>query len=201
MSVSARKIQANRANAQHSTGPRSPEGKAASALNSRRHGLASRELCVPPSRHAEFAQMEDDYFRDIRPTGPVQLAFFAQLVHAVWNLRVAREFHARAFAAADFPNVDRLLRYITKWERSFEKALKALQAEQENMALRAIGENEPIAQLPVTCPVRKIANEATRIARCHHADPGARRYAILSAIGNAFRPFPPPAGQNEPTAA
>jgi hypothetical protein len=37
--ISPRKLQANRANARHSTGPKSPAGKARSARNARRHGL------------------------------------------------------------------------------------------------------------------------------------------------------------------
>jgi hypothetical protein len=38
--ISQKRLQANRANARHSTGPRSPAGKSRSARNSRRHGLA-----------------------------------------------------------------------------------------------------------------------------------------------------------------
>jgi len=38
--TSTRKIKANRANAQASTGPRTGQGKACSALNARRHGLS-----------------------------------------------------------------------------------------------------------------------------------------------------------------
>lgn len=38
--ISPKKLQANRANARHSTGPTSVEGKARSAGNARRHGLA-----------------------------------------------------------------------------------------------------------------------------------------------------------------
>jgi hypothetical protein len=39
--ISAAKLRANRANARHSTGPKSPAGKARSARNAHRHGLAS----------------------------------------------------------------------------------------------------------------------------------------------------------------
>ncbi len=40
--VSERKASANRANAQHSTGPRTAKGKAASSLNALRHGILSQ---------------------------------------------------------------------------------------------------------------------------------------------------------------
>jgi hypothetical protein len=39
--ISPRQLQANRANARHSAGPKSPAGKARSAGNARRHGLAT----------------------------------------------------------------------------------------------------------------------------------------------------------------
>jgi hypothetical protein len=44
---SSRKISANRANAQRSTGPRSPHGKAQSRLNALKHGLAISTAALP----------------------------------------------------------------------------------------------------------------------------------------------------------
>lgn len=43
----ARKVAANRANAAHSTGPRSPAGKARSRLNAVKHGLATPVTALP----------------------------------------------------------------------------------------------------------------------------------------------------------
>jgi hypothetical protein len=45
--VSERRLAANRANAQKSTGPRTPEGKSRSALNATRHGILSQVLHLP----------------------------------------------------------------------------------------------------------------------------------------------------------
>jgi hypothetical protein len=44
---SARKAAANRQNALKSTGPKTPDGKAAVRLNALRHGLLSQEILLP----------------------------------------------------------------------------------------------------------------------------------------------------------
>ena len=51
--ASPAQITANRANAQHSTGPRTPEGKAALAQNNLHHGLASPVHIILPGEDAE----------------------------------------------------------------------------------------------------------------------------------------------------
>jgi hypothetical protein len=43
---SPKRLDANRANATHSTGPRTPEGKTRSAQNSRKHGFAAAKFAV-----------------------------------------------------------------------------------------------------------------------------------------------------------
>ncbi|HEX9841636.1 MAG TPA: hypothetical protein VGC20_02755 [bacterium] len=45
--ASKKQIAANRRNAKKSTGPRPPEGKAASAQNAVKHGLLSRTPLLP----------------------------------------------------------------------------------------------------------------------------------------------------------
>ena len=45
--TSARKAEANRRNALKSTGPNTPEGKAAVRLNALRHGLLTQQILLP----------------------------------------------------------------------------------------------------------------------------------------------------------
>jgi hypothetical protein len=52
--ASPAQINANRQNAQHSTGPRTPEGKARSAANSLKDGFHSSRLVIPEEMRAEF---------------------------------------------------------------------------------------------------------------------------------------------------
>ena len=54
-------VSQNRANAQHSTGPRTPEGKAASAQNAFKHGLSiQRHAVLRDEDPAQYAQLLDE---------------------------------------------------------------------------------------------------------------------------------------------
>ena len=186
---SDRKIEANRENAQHSTGPKTEEGKQKSSQNARRHGLSSATIFIPEGRNDEFKDMFATYFDEIKPIGEIQAAYFEQLVHAVWNLNLARQLLVGAFQDMDDKKISNANRYIAQYERSFSKAHRALQDEQTNLALRTIPENEPIADLPVCCDIKTITNEATKAAAVQErTQRPARRTAILEHIGSSFRP-------------
>src|ERR1700736_5111809 len=85
--ISPEKLAANQANAQFSTGPKTPEGKAASAQNSRTHGLYSNDLLVATEDHDEFRTMQVQLEVDIRPQGALEQILFTELVIASWKLR------------------------------------------------------------------------------------------------------------------
>src|SRR6266852_72025 len=56
MPTSPARLEANAANAQHSTGPRTPEGQARSSQNARTHGLTARDVLIAPDERDEFMQ-------------------------------------------------------------------------------------------------------------------------------------------------
>jgi hypothetical protein len=53
-------IEANRANAQKSTGPRTPEGKETAAPNALKHGLFARETVIRGEKEEEFEEYRDN---------------------------------------------------------------------------------------------------------------------------------------------
>jgi hypothetical protein len=57
MSTSAAQLAANAANALHSTGPRTPEGKTRSSQNASKHGLTARQVVIAPGEQEEFHQL------------------------------------------------------------------------------------------------------------------------------------------------
>lgn len=187
--TSENQTRANHANAQSSTGPKTEAGKAVSAQNARKHGLSGLTLYVPENRQDEFQELYDLYLDQVRPIGEIQMEYFERLVHAKWNANIARELHVHALLELDDKKITNAMRYVTQWDRAYDKALKALREDQADLALRAIPENEPIGALPMTCPVRRLTVEATRLARfAPRAEQPAARYATLAAIGHVFGP-------------
>ncbi len=90
MSTSPERLAANAANAQHSTGPRTPEGKARSSQNARTHGLTARDLVIAPDELEEFEELRNDYQASVQPQDAIQQSEFELLVGAAWNLRRIR---------------------------------------------------------------------------------------------------------------
>jgi hypothetical protein len=91
--TSQARIDANRANARRSTGPRTPEGKARVSGNALRHGLrAANERLLLMDEDAEaFGHYRGDVMRQYRPDGPVERMLARQVALRGWRLeRCAR---------------------------------------------------------------------------------------------------------------
>src|SRR5207247_2221913 len=68
--ISQKKLEANRRNAQKSTGPKTEEGKAKSSQNGLTHGLTSRKCPILPGENEEeYRELQDALTRDLRPRG------------------------------------------------------------------------------------------------------------------------------------
>lgn len=65
--TSERKIQANRRNAQRSTGPRTPEGKAAVSRNAFKHGLRSRAALFAAPTDVELQPIRNRLIAEWNP--------------------------------------------------------------------------------------------------------------------------------------
>ena len=82
----------NRANAQHSTGPRTAAGKAAASRNAVKHGLlGTQALALPGEDQAAMDAHRDDYVAKLGASGIVQIDFAERAAYLVWRLsRLAR---------------------------------------------------------------------------------------------------------------
>ena len=88
--VSEKQLAANRANATQSTGPRTPEGKAHSAQNARKHGFAAATFAVVRLEDLdEVAHLKTDLVAVYQPIN-------AQELYAVERIALAQQSLLRA---------------------------------------------------------------------------------------------------------
>ena len=65
-----KQIEANRRNAQKSTGPTSVTGKAASSMNALKSGIHAKSLLLPSEKLADLEQLIEEYYNHHNPTTP-----------------------------------------------------------------------------------------------------------------------------------
>jgi hypothetical protein len=82
-----KQIAANRLNAQKSTGPRTPEGRAAVRLNGVTHGLTAETLVLKGESESDFKAVFDSLEAEYEPETPTEETLVAQLAMATWRLR------------------------------------------------------------------------------------------------------------------
>jgi hypothetical protein len=87
--TSIQKTIANRKNAQHSSGPRTPANKKISARNSLKHGLFSRELIVSEAETPEFEALRRRLYAQLLPNTALQHIGFEEVVCCCWRCRLA----------------------------------------------------------------------------------------------------------------
>ena len=148
MSTQAQII-ANRQNAALSSGPTSPEGKAASSQNATRHGLSGQFSVLPHESRQDFDDLAARLRTEYTPQGDSESFLVDQMIQARWKLERIGRLEALAMEqiltdpAGDDPDpdarllavmsrnnnvLDKLARYSAAAERSYYKALRELQA-------------------------------------------------------------------------
>jgi flagellar biosynthesis GTPase FlhF len=80
----------NRANSQHSTGPRTPAGKQRSSLNALRHGLTGHVIVLPSEDHAAYENHTRRLVDDLQPKGALEEQLVQSIADTSWRInRVA----------------------------------------------------------------------------------------------------------------
>ncbi len=85
----------NRRNALKSTGPRTPEGKAASSRNRLAHGLCSSDLLLLGELQSDFDQLRAETHATYLPVTPEEHVLADQLTESLWRLNRARRVETR----------------------------------------------------------------------------------------------------------
>jgi len=139
-----RQIEANRLNAQKSTGPRSVEGKAVSSRNALKSGLDAEFQFVLGETREEFAVLQYEYIQRFQPITPEERFQVDTLIRDEWMLRRffrveshLWEFHTMRACRSEGVQLGeacnngstvftRLQRRITLAERSYKDAYQEL---------------------------------------------------------------------------
>jgi hypothetical protein len=125
-------IRANRENSQHSTGPTSETGKAASSKNNFRHGLSGAFALLEFESPAEYEDLLSGLQSEHQPSTTTEAILVEQMAQSYWLRKRALFLQHRA-ATDDSLTLDEqqkqlalFLRYQTTHDRAFHRALNDL---------------------------------------------------------------------------
>jgi hypothetical protein len=149
----------NRANAQHSTGPRTPEGKAKSRLNSTTHGLTAQvNALIENEDPAAFEQFRAAMFGELAPAGPLESALADTIVAQHWRLRRIPALEANLLTHSTNPVAD--LAKLSLHEQRLTRLLNQnCAALQQLQAARRAAEHEQMVQ---AAALRKLYKDHNR---------------------------------------
>ena len=96
--TSEARCNANRANAQHSTGPRTAEGKAKSSMNAVKTGLTGRSVVLPTEDVHKYYEHLDRHFAEFAPATEKEKALVQTIADTEWRLLRVAPLEAGIFA-------------------------------------------------------------------------------------------------------
>jgi hypothetical protein len=98
----------NKANAQKSTGPRTPAGKQRSSLNALRHGLTGQTVVLPSEDQSAFQRSAQAFLDEYQPKGATEIQLVQALIDTSWQLNRAATVANNLFSLGITENEDRI---------------------------------------------------------------------------------------------
>ena len=150
-----RRAAVNKANAQHSTGPRTEAGKQRTRLNALRHGLTGQTVVLPTEDHSAYQRHSQSFLDEYRPQGATETQLVQSMIDSSWRINRAAAVETNLFSLgitemedripASQPDADAALAmamafreharafsqisiYSQRLNRQFERALEQLRA-------------------------------------------------------------------------
>jgi hypothetical protein len=139
--ASQKQIEANRRNAQKSTGPCTSEGRARASMNALRHGLTAAAVVLEKEDQGAYQAIREQLFRDYAPVDNVECMLVNQLVAAYWRTIRSRRIEKAILDGAEADILDAFnshfqtyFRYDAAISRDYHRALRALERAQQTRA-------------------------------------------------------------------
>jgi hypothetical protein len=95
-------MEANRRNAQQSTGPRTDAGKKTSSLNALRHGLTSRIVVLPTEDLSAYRDFSKEFLLSLEPETFPERQFAQTIIDTQWRLNRVRALEDGMLALGHF---------------------------------------------------------------------------------------------------
>jgi hypothetical protein len=159
-----KQIEANRRNAQKSTGPKTEEGKAKARFNALKHGMTAEVAVLPHEDNVSYEELRRTTIESYQPANGAELMLVDLIAINYWRLLRARrvetttmDLHIRAYkgrhGVSPIPSLDddagiatafadpnngleAILRYQTTVERAYFRAVEALRKMQNDRQRR-----------------------------------------------------------------
>jgi hypothetical protein len=215
MSISEQQLEANRLNAQKSTGPRTEEGRNRSKLNACRHGLTGQIVLMTPADREAFDQLTARMSADLKPVGELEV----QLVHSItqdkWRLNRAAAIEETLFARSmeqtdaesdqaldladaftrEAKNLQLLTLYEQRINRNLQKNISALKTMQKERLDQRANDMEDAMLLLQDSEIRKVpyepANDGFVFSKAEIVAEIDRERRLTRAENSNFRGFNP----------
>jgi hypothetical protein len=188
-----KQIEANRRNAQKSTGPKTEQGKSKAKFNALKHGMTAEAAVLPHEDKISYEELRQATIESYQPANGAELMLVELVAVNYWRLLRARrvetaafDLHIRAYkgrnGVSTAPSMDddcgiatafadphnglrNIERYQTAAERSYFRAVEALRKAQNDRLRR---ERAQIGSVPQSNPKSGSA-KPIRVAMRQHA--------------------------------
>ena len=167
-------INANRVNAQKSTGPRSVEGKSASRFNALKHGMDAASIVIPGEDPEVYDSLVAQYLVEYRPQSASESFHVDTMIRADWQKRRLEAVEADLFRTIMTESPDnslaavllaespasklllRIQRQIAAFERTWHRAnteLRRARAEGETSPENSLDRSGELASFPQSASI------------------------------------------------
>jgi hypothetical protein len=208
--ITMNQLEANRLNAQKSTGPRTPAGKEASRFNALKHGIDACRTVIPGENQADLERLAGEYQDQICPATPVERYLVDTLISSDWLRRRLHRAQANLYSvlavradlisplgyiwqadAAGGSTLQKVFRQLCSLERSYLRALTELRRIKEEHQPEADQPLKPEgisrSDSPQTGGLGFVPPISSPAAWAPTPDPGPQ---VPTPISNAFGRFP-----------
>ena len=168
-----KQLEANRANAQLSTGPKTPEGKRRSSLNASRHQLTGKIHIATPEESEVFDKHCRAYHEALAPLGIIESDIVQEIAEDRWRLKRARSLENSVFALGHETHIDTMNAGSPQVDAALTEG-KTWIEQAKNLQLLTLYENR----------IRRAIEKNTAQLQALQAE---RKAAFISARGDAIR--------------